>query len=714
MRRGRARTIGGIVALVLASLSLAGAQTLPRDPATLIADRMTLDRGGRRVTAEGNVEVFHEGNHLTASRIVYDRDTDQIAIEGPVTLQDGERMVVLADTAEMTRDLREGILRGARMVLDRQIQIAAGQAERIDGRYVRLKNTVASSCRICNDSDVPIWQVRAEEVLHDRVGQRIHFRNARLEAFGVPIAYTPYLSIPDPSVRRATGFLPPQLVTSGDVGVGVKLPFFVTLGDHADATLTPMFATDARALFGEFRQRFANGDLDFEGAIAEDDISSQEVRGFAFLEGRFRLPRDLRLDFDLEAVSDEAVLLEYDITEKDRLDSELRLSRTVRDQHAEGELILFHTLRDAEDNSTQPTRVAALRYDQRFAPALIGGQAEFSVEGFGSMRTSGRDGVEGRDLVSGTATGGWQRSWIVPGGVVFTTLAGAQFDVQRIFQDDSFDDTETRTTPYSGAELRWPLQRQDRHAAHVLEPVAQLVWSPDDGDTLANEDSLAVEFDETNLFALSRFSGLDGVERGLRANLGVGYTRFDTTGWTLGLSAGRVIREEALGQFASATGLAGNTSDWISSVRLSMAPGLTLIGRSVFDDSGGLSKGEMRLRYNGTRADLSSTFVWLQDDVTESRPDDLSELALRGGYWVTPNWRTAASWRFDPVEEETTRAGLGVTYRTECIDVDLSVSRRFTSSREVSESTSVNFTVALAGFGGRTDPDAARLHRCNG
>jgi len=714
MRRGRARTLGGIVALVLASLSLAGAQTLPREPATLIADRMTVDRDGRRVIAEGNVEVFHEGNHLTASRIIYDRDTDQIAIDGPVTLQDGERTVVLAETAEMTRDLREGILRGARLVLDRQIQIAAGQAERIGGRYVRLKNTVASSCRICNDSDVPIWQVRAGEVVHDREAKRIHFRNARLEAFGVPVAYTPYLSIPDPSVRRAAGFLPPQLVTSGDVGVGLKLPVFVPLGDHADVTLTPMLATDARVLFGEYRQRFVNGDLDFEGAIGDDDLDNKDVRFFAFLEGRFRLPHRLRLDFDLEAVSDEAVLLEYDITDKDRLESELRLSRTVRDQHSEGELILFHTLRDTEDNSTQPTRVAALRFDRRFEPAVIGGQAEFLIEGFGSIRTSGRDGVEGRDLLSGQAKGDWQRSWIAPGGVVFTTLAGAQFDVQRVFQDSAFDDTETRATPYSGAELRWPLQRQDRHAAHVLEPVAQLVWSPDDGDTLANEDSLAVEFDETNLFALSRFSGLDGVERGLRANLGVGYTRFDASGWTLGLSAGRVIREEALGQFTSATGLGGDTSDWISALRLSMAPGLTLIGRSVFDEGGGLSKGEMRLRYDGERADLSSTFVWLQDDPAESRTSDLSELALRGGYWVTPNWRTAASWRFDPVEEETTRAGFGVTYRTDCIDIDLSVSRRFTSSREVSESTSVNFTVALAGFGGGTDPEASRLHRCNG
>lgn len=729
MPQRRGRMLGGAAALALAALAFAApppmAQNLapgdlPGKPASLVADSMTLDRTGRRITAEGNVEVFHEGRHLTARRITYDRASNQIAIEGPITLSDGARSVVLAEQAELTRDLREGILTGARLVLDRQLQIAAGRAERIEGRYVRLENTIASSCRICNDGDVPVWRIRAREVIHDREKRRLYFRHARFEAFGVPIGYTPWLSTPDPSVERATGFLPPQFVNSGDLGTGFKLPFFITLGDHADLTLTPLVTVDnALGLFADYRQRFAAGDFDISGLVADDDRTSQDVRGFVFARGLFDVPQDFKLHFDLEAVSDEGVLLTYDVTDKDRLDSALGLRRTQRDQHMEGAFTFFHTLRDSENNSTQLTRTAATFFEQRFTPALVGGATSVSFESFGGIRTSGTDGAAGRDTLAASLAGDWQRSWIAPAGIVFTTLAGGQLDVRRIWQDSAFNDTETRALPYGGAELRWPFQRQDTGAAHVVEPVAQLVWSPDDGDTLPNEDSLAVEFDETNLFALSRFTGRDGVERGLRANLGVSYTRFDAAGWTLGLAAGRVLRDEDLGQFTRASGLAGESSDWVTSLHLGFAPGLSMTARSVFsgDVFGGeadISKGELRMRYAGERARLDSTFVWLRKDAAEFRPDDLSELALRGGYWLTPNWQTTASWRFDPVEDETTRAGFGIVYRSECVLVDLSATRRFTSSSEVSKSTSISLSVSLAGIGSRAEGGAARLNRCNG
>ena len=42
----------------------------------------------------------------------------------------------------------------------------------------------------------------------------IYFEDARLEFFGVPLAYIPYFSAPDPTVKRKTGFLIPTFGTS--------------------------------------------------------------------------------------------------------------------------------------------------------------------------------------------------------------------------------------------------------------------------------------------------------------------------------------------------------------------------------------------------------------------------------------------------------------------------------------------------------------------
>ena len=74
-----------------------------------------------------------------------------------------------------------------------------------------MKRSVYSPCDLCkNDpSAPPAWQFKAREISDDKELKLIEFRDAVLEVDGVPIFYTPYLSEPDPSVKRASGFLTP-------------------------------------------------------------------------------------------------------------------------------------------------------------------------------------------------------------------------------------------------------------------------------------------------------------------------------------------------------------------------------------------------------------------------------------------------------------------------------------------------------------------------
>ena len=64
-----------------------------------------------------------------------------------------------------------------------------------------------------------------------------------------------------------------------------------------------------------------------------------------------------------------------------------------------------------------------------------------------------------------------------------------------------------------------------------------------------------------------------------------------------------------------------------------------------------------------------------------------------------PNWEVRGLWRYDLEGGDNLRAGAGVTYGNECAEFDLSVSRRYTSSDNVPPSTSIGFSVQLAGVG---------------
>ena len=54
------------------------------------------------------------------------------------------------------------------------------------------------------------------------------------------------------------------------------------------------------------------------------------------------------------------------------------------------------------------------------------------------------------------------------------------------------------------------------------------------------------------------------------------------------------------------------------------------------------------------------------------------------------------------LQDLESRAGIGVTYTNECVDISLSASRRFTSSTILVPSTDISFTVGLRGFTTKT------------
>ena len=212
--------------------------------ASLVADTVTISSGDVLV-ATGHVEIFYQGRHLSASSLSYDRSTDRLRIEGPIWIDDGQGNVLQAEMADLSADLTEGILRSARLVLADQLQLAAGEVlQTAGGRYTAMRSVVASSCTICKGDTTPVWEIRADRVVHDTVEHQIWFSGAQLRFWGLPVAYLPLMRVPDPELDRASGFLLPAIRTTSLLGTGVLIPYFLKLGDSRDLTLTPFFTTD--------------------------------------------------------------------------------------------------------------------------------------------------------------------------------------------------------------------------------------------------------------------------------------------------------------------------------------------------------------------------------------------------------------------------------------------------------------------------------------
>ncbi|MGR3378542.1 LPS-assembly protein LptD [Salipiger abyssi] len=685
----------------------ADAQDESTEPALLIADSVFVE-DGTRLVASGNVEALHDGMRMTATRILFDQENGTLTIEGPIRITDEAGNLLLADAAEMEEGLRNGLLKGARMVMDDQLQLAAVEAQRVEGRYTQLSRVAVTSCQVCGRNQVPLWQIRANRVIHDQDERQLYFEGAQFRLLDVPIFWLPHMRLPDPSLKRARGFLTPTIRSTTLLGTGLRVPYFIPLGDHQDITLTPYVSSETRTLEARYRRAFANGMIEVNGAVTKDTLRPDDTRGYLFIEGDFDLRDDFKLEFDIQSVSDDAYFNEYDYGPSERLESALTVSRARRDEYIQGDLLYYETLRAAEENDTQPSTMINAMYERRFFPTRMGGELRLGAMVHSHYRRSDLDidsndddsVVDGRDMARLSAEASWQRRWTLAGGIR-AGISGYLWADRYAVRDDAASDSEaSQFTPGAALELRWPLIRRGAYGERtLLEPVLQYGWVGGERPDIPNDESTRVEFDEANLLSLSRFPADDRHERGRLLAAGLRWLHEAPAGWTAALTLGRVWRDRVDDDFSRSSGLEGEASDWLIAGGFTNPLGLRISARGLLDESAEFSKAEARASWANARMDLGATYVMQVQDADEDRDEGQAEWGFDGSYRINRHWTGSAEWRYDLADQRLDRTGLGLQYRNECVQVDFSVMRKFASSTNLEPSTDFGLTVALTGFG---------------
>jgi LPS-assembly protein len=663
--------------------------------AQLVADRVILNGAGQLI-AEGNVSAFYDGSELSASAILYDQATDTLQITGPIVIRLADGTLLTASRADLDPQLENGILLGARIVLDQQLQLVANQIDRQEGRYSQLYNTAVTACRVCGDRP-PLWEIRAERVIHDDIERQLYFENASLRIRGLPVLWVPQMRLPDPTLDRATGLLVPQQRNTNRLGFGLKLPYFFTLGDRRDLTVTPYVSPETRTLELRYRQAFHNGTLEAEGAISQDTLLDG-TRSYLFMTGQFDLRDGYQLDFDVESSSDPGYLSAYGYSDKDRLDSAVSLLRVRDDTLFKTRLTLYETLRDDESRASLPPIVADLSFSGRRGGPL-GGRLSYTASLDAAYRTSNTDGDEGRDVLRGGGEGKWQREWILPHGLLADISLGARLDLFAVADDAAYPAADLRFAPSAGLTLRWPLiAASTSGATQVIEPVIQFGWAESYGATPPNEDSTRTELDRANLFALSRFAGEDAIQTGPQVAAGLSWTRIGAEGLESTLVVGRVLQQEPDAGFTPSSGLDGDASDWLVAGQISGLGGFLFDARSLWDADDGLNVADSRISWRNDWITLGANYIWQSPDSSEGRTETISEWTVDSVFAINETWTLDVGARYDIAADRPVSADLGVRWQNECVTVDVSASRRFASSDTVDPTTTFGISGSIGGF----------------
>lgn len=644
------------------------------------ADDLTYDRDKRVVTATGHVEIAYGDRILMADRMTYDENTGVSTADGHVSLLDPDGNVAFADHVVLRNELKDGVAQTLSMLMTDKSRLAGRDAERTGGVITTLHRGVYSPCEICEQKGekTPLWQIKAFRVIHNKEEHRIIFEDAYMEMFGVPVFYLPFFSQPDPTVKRKSGFLAPDFASSTELGQQFTIPYFWAIEPNLDVTLAPRFTTKEGIVYqGEFRHRIQSGSYRFFGTANWPDTRTpgtqgdSTFRGSLFGDGEFALAPKWSWGFQSQLVTDNTYLRRYGLSDATDLTSNLHLNEIDGRDAFSANAYYFRNLLI---NSTADTPWVApiVDYNHFFGDILGSGRLNFSSD---AMILGTPGGLGSRRL---STSFDWDKPFTARGGEVyrlFANLRGDAYSTDKVpnpAAPGTFFNNETilRGLPTLGAEASYPLVRSGRSLREVLEPIVQVVYAPNIGnsDRIPNMDSVNVEFDDTNLFSENRFPGLDRWETGARANVGVRYSIYGSGGGQASILLGQSYRLKEDTSFTTASGLRDQLSDYVGAIQIAPNDNLLAVHRfRINQDELKFSRNEFDiLARTGPLTTQLGYAYFAADQSLTATTGAREEITLGTVLKLSDYWRLFGGSVRDLANSQTISNEIGLGYQDDC------------------------------------------------
>ncbi|TCU22971.1 LPS-assembly protein [Rhizobium azibense] len=713
----------------------------PEAKMMLSANELVYNRDQQIVSAVGGVQINYAGYKMVAQRVEYNQKTGRMMAVGNIELisPDGNRMY--SDKLDVTDDFAEGFVNALRIETTDNTRIAAESGERVNDNLMILNKGVYTACLPCAERPErpPFWQVKAERVIQNGEKHTIRLEKARFELFGHPIAFLPWIEVPDQTVKRKSGFLFPSFSTSENLGFGVTVPYYYVFSPSMDVTVSGTGYTNQGFLLdAEFRQRFENGTHTLRVAGINqmhpesftEGTSDQEAddRGMIGSKAEFKINPRWAFGWDVMVQSDNNFSRTYELKGFNETTHVNQVYLTGLGKRNYFDIRSFYfdvqdSDPDSEEEKQQAIVYPVIDYHAVAPQPLAGGELSLDVNFTNISRThdSFFDNPVGDDRFSlkgqtSRLTGEleWKRTFVTPQGVLITPLFAARGDALALNVDDpnsisgtsvydgDFEngDGATRGMITAGLEARYPILMTTANSTHVFEPIAQIYARPDESlaGALPNEDAQSFVFDATSLFERDKFSGYDRIEGGTRANIGFQYTGTFDNGYKLHGIFGQSYHLAGQNSFATDdlvnaganSGLETDRSDYVGLGGIETPQGLSLAASYRLDEKDlSFRRGDLTAGFQTDtfQSQLLYTHISAQPDYGSAEDGD--EIQTRATVKFRDYWSVFGGIAWDLNNDVVSRKTLGLSYEDECTIFTIA----YTSKRDTSDESASDWSI---------------------
>ena len=652
---------------------------------TLIADNITITENNV-LTAEGNVEARRGNQLLKATKLIFYDETEEIYVENAIIFLEGQNTKIVGDEGQLGLEMRSGLIKAANVLVDEKLKISASEVF-MDGGEVDRANNIwrVTTCKECEGKQ-PLWHFSARSADRNVDRSEIMYKYVVLKVKGVPVAFTPYLRLPDPRINRARGFLMPSLEVSSKLGTGVRIPYFVPIKDDKDLLLTPFLSTETNTLEYRYRQAFENGNLTVSGALSKDTIHPADFRFFLKAEGSFVLASGYHVNFQTGKVSDDGYLGDYGYFSEDKFETRITLKKEEFDgkgtQKQSAELVR----NDFFDNTTETEVTISADYSRTIDQNLLPGQVSGSV-GFTTSSSKARDEQVTPFVSEVTAKLNHEYAKLIGKRLQISTLAETELSISLDPENENSDDSQSQIKNKVGFVARLPFSSSGNRVLQTVEPVFALSYGNQTTDDAFEpfRSSSAVNIGE--LHRPSEVIGFSEKWEGIGASLGLNYAVNWESGYKIKISAGTPIVSNPADTTALDSSFEDSSVAYILGGDFSTPKLMNFDSKGLFTSKGELVNAQSNLGFNFSFGDnLLASAATRYDRLSDHKVTSELSLSTEIRDWIISGKQSYLDGQRDTLEASA-------IYEDECTRFLVGINNRFSS---IGSSSSVQtFSVSV-------------------
>ena len=487
------------------------------------SDNLQVNDSTNVMTATGNVVITSDSRKITADKVEYNQTTDKAVAIGNVLLTEKDGSIYESDKVVLTNEFKSIVASPLYAKLADKSYITSPELRRNDNGESFFNEGVYSACE-CNvkDGETPIWRIESKQIKHDPLTKTVYLTHPVMKIFSIPVYYLPYLSFPDWTIKRRSGFLTPKYGYSNQNRFHIKVPYYYA--PENDPTWDMTFTTHQNGKTGHadqlnVRKKYETTSVEtniFKGNLDTNKSEGDNVFGVnLFATSKLRNGWDMTLEG--KYADQETFMRRYGFDGDSTYKSFINLEKVNQKSISNIEIYNIQNL-DGTKSNNEPTLAPSISHhvfnnNQKYNYDIkLKAHSIYNDEGYDIKRWSGLGEINKKVYLNDI------------------TLEGdfnVGLDLYSIQGRPSTDENTNRYIDRFSSGFSIAASKQydfaNDNVGIIFEPKLQFssVFSTDRTDEVPNRDSSEFRLDQANLFLTNQYQGRDNIQSNDRLNAGL-------------------------------------------------------------------------------------------------------------------------------------------------------------------------------------------------